>query len=128
MLRTELAAAVGTGKIQSGTSPGISAYVIEPAVPLGVPAAGILPTAPGTVIGPEVVAAEAEPVPAPAKAARAATARATPPMRTRPNPILALLAPSVGARSISLPSFSQFAADPSRDRRGALTVFESAEA
>src|SRR5580692_1488704 len=103
MLRTELAAAVGTGKIQSGTSPGISAYVIEPAVPLGVPAAGILPTAPGTVIGPEVVAAEAELVPA--KAARAATARATPPMRTRPNPILALLAPSVGARSISLPSF-----------------------
>src|SRR5580693_3539216 len=116
MLRTELAAVVGTGKIQSGASPGISAYVIEPAAPLGVPGAGILPIAPGTVIAPGVVAAEAGPVPA--KAVRAATARATPPMRTRPNLILALLAPSVGARSISLPSFSQFAADPLRDRRG----------
>jgi hypothetical protein len=77
--------------------------VIEPAAPLGVPAAGILPTAPGTVIAPGVVAAEAEPVPA--KAVRAATARATPPMRTRPNLILALLAPSVGTGLISVPSF-----------------------
>src|SRR5580704_305540 len=127
MLRTELAAVVGTGKIQSGASPGISAYVIEPAAPLGVPGAGILPTAPGTVIAPGVVAAEAEPVPA--KAVRAATARATPPVRTRPNlpaaSLFALLAPLVGAEIISLPSFSLAVR---RRSTAQLPVFESAEA
>src|SRR5260370_34802278 len=51
---TALLAAFGSGRIQFGAAPGGSAYVVEPAVPLGVPAAGVIPTEPGCVSDVEV--------------------------------------------------------------------------
>src|SRR5260370_37488516 len=46
---TELLVAFGSGRIQFGAAPGGSAYVIEPAVTLGVPAHGIIHSEPGCV-------------------------------------------------------------------------------
>src|SRR5580700_6843009 len=84
-LWTELFAAVGTGRIQFGAAPGGSAYVIEPAVPLGVPAAGIIPTEPGCATDVEV----APPLQEAARAVTLAIARASPPMRLVPNLMIA---------------------------------------
>src|SRR5271156_3274659 len=103
--------------IQFGTAPGTIAYVIVPAVPLAVPAAGIAPMEPGCVTSPGVVVVVLEPLPLllvllqAARAVTLATARARRPMCFFPNlvlaPFLALLAPSVGTGIISLPSFSR---------------------
>ena len=101
--------------IQFGTAPGTIAYVIVPAVPLGVPAAGIAPMEPGCVTSPGVVVVVLELLLlGPLQAARAvtlATAKARTPMCFFSNlvlaPFLALLAPSVRTGIISLPSFSR---------------------
>ncbi len=104
--------------------------MIVPAVPLGVPAAGIAPIEPGCVTAPGVVVVvlllllllllQA------ARAVMLATARASPPMRFVPNLVIAPPSLrcsrhwSVLGSSACRPSLSQFAGDPLRTVAGAL--------
>src|SRR5579859_7146413 len=81
------------GRIQLGALPARYPYVIEPAVPDGVPAAGIPPIEPGSVVTPGVVLVFVGVVLLlllllllhAARAVIPATARASPPMYLVPN-------------------------------------------
>jgi hypothetical protein len=78
-LETEFVADVGIGRIQFGPLPGASAEVNVAAWPEGVPAAGISPIPPGTLVAPGVTEAELLLLQA-ARAVTLATARASAPM------------------------------------------------
>src|ERR1700730_9456308 len=94
-LWTELFAAFGIGRIQFGAAPGGSANVIGPAVPLGVPAAGIIPPEPGCVTDVEAALPPWQGGGAarrrwqPARAVPLATARPGQPMRLVPKLMIA---------------------------------------
>jgi hypothetical protein len=122
-LENEFVADVGIGRIQFGPLPGASAEVNVAAWPEGVPAAGISPIPPGTLVAPGVTEAELLLLLQAARAVTLATARASAPMylffaKIVIGPSLAaLLTPMIRPGVISLsPSFSQFAGEPLRHR------------
>src|SRR5580693_3129867 len=118
------------GRIQLGALDARYPYVIEPAVPEGVPAAGIPPIEPACVVTPGVVVVELLLLLLlllhAARAVIPATARASAPMRLVPDRVIAPPSLrcsrlwSVLGSSACRPSLSQFAGDPLRHRRGGL--------
>src|ERR1700685_3236636 len=116
------------GRIPLGALDAKYPNVIEPAVPEGVPAAGIAPIEPACVVTPGGVVVELLLLLLlllhAARAVIPATARASPLMRLVPNLVIAPPSLrrsrhwSVLGSSACRPSLSQFAGDPLRHRRG----------
>src|SRR5579872_1345178 len=118
------------GRIQLGALPARYPYVMLPAVPDAVPAAGIPPIEPGSVVTPGVVLVFVGVLLLlllllhAARAVMPATARASPPMYLVPNLVTAPPSLrrsrhwSVLGSSACRPSLSQFAGDPLRHRLG----------
>src|SRR5580704_4982322 len=114
------------GSIQFGVAPGCSANEIEPALPEGVPAAGITPTEPGSRSPPgELEVGVALPLLLvllqAARAVTPATARASPPMRLLPNLVIPLCLLALYAPLVR-PGLSPAHACPMDESAGQLPV------